>query len=183
MRELTRDSASEAFRFYAMVEAEILRLTADDGESRAAFLAVCGMTERYKVLLKMSILQPDGGGMRGGVSDPTPHQLLMIDQRLDAAANRLKDIEACERVFEWLDTRTDGQQVYDGLRAAYMAHPDTPLSHRLVRARITALAAQQARSAADMPTYRTEIYRRLRRARLRWAQERGLVLWEAAEVY
>jgi hypothetical protein len=182
-RELTRDSASDAFRYWALVEDAIERLMRSDETLREAFGKIPYMVERYKLFLTLDIVAPLKDGARAGIGKPTEAAQRRIEDRLENAASQIHNMEAVQKVFDWLGAIDDGPDIMRALQAVYMTNPGVGLNHTLIGGRVWDMARDEAPSPDHILSYKTAIYRRLKKARFRWGLERGAVVTEATEIY
>ena len=171
-KELTRDSASDAFRFWGFVS----ELKTADESDLEGFFPGEGVVNKYKRLLTADIIKPVADGIRSGVSDPSPEALIRVERRLENARAALLDMEAVGRTLEWLSTERDGQECIAGITAVYMTDPEVPLDRFIIRDRTVAFSDETNIS------YNTAL-RRLKKARCKWAEERGLKIFESSKLF
>ena len=171
-RELTRDSASDAFRFWAFIE----QMKDISEPNLEGFWPAEGNINKYKRLLTSDIIKPVADGIRSGISDPSPEAVIRVERRLENARATLLDMEAVEITLHWLETERDGQECIAALRAVYMVDPEKGFDRHTIRDRTLAHA-----EAAHL-SQRT-VFRRLKKARYKWAEERGLKIFESTNIY
>jgi hypothetical protein len=172
MKELTRDSATDAFRFWAFVE-QLKGRVVDP-------LDECGRVDvvaKYKALLYADIYRaPAEGAGKGDGLSPTEQQLIAMERRLENARATILDLEAVARTVDWADLQLDGPDMLAAVKAVYQVQPDVPADHVEIRRRAAAYAERA-------PMHISTVYRKLRKARVKWGEERGLRVFELVEVY
>ena len=144
-KEVYRDYAAEAFRFYASV----------------------GGLNRYTELLMADVAVPEGDGLKSRVLKPTKAVLKLRDKRLKAAASALADLKAVENVLAIFHERANGQEMIHAIQTVYMAQPDHYPGRGEIQDRVLRLAV-------SLPAAERTIYYWLQQARLTFAVERGL---------
>lgn len=154
-KELTRDSATDAYRFYALIE----RLTAGGAGK---------VPDRYRAMLTADLLRPREDARGSGVSKPTEAAVLACERRLDLARAAILDLEAVERVLAWAAVQRDGAELMETMREVWMTDVHTPIGRHTIRDR-----AMRYASTKGYVSGRT-VWRRLKKLRIRWAEERGL---------
>lgn len=183
-RELNKGAATNAFRFWAFFDETLRDLMARDAEMRDIFSRIPDMVDRYKLYITWDIQGPQKeDGIRAGLGNPTEAEQLRIARRHDNARAAIKDLEAVQKVFDWLPTQNDGTKIMAALQAVYMTRPDVPYSYLLMTGRVKDYAMENKGEDTDFFNFRRCVYRWLRKARVRWAQERELVIFESTDIY
>lgn len=166
-KELTRDCASDAFRFWAFVEQLRGRVPDPAGPDGRV-----DVVEKYKRLLTADIPKPPPDGARAGPGDPTAQRVIAMERRLEAARAAILDLEAVRSTLLWLEKQPDGGEVVRAVREVYMRDAQRSPDRHTIRDR-------SMRQAEELSLSPNTVYRRLKKARCRWAVERGMRVFEA----
>lgn len=147
MKSHTRDYATAAFRFYALV----------------------GGWERYKKKIWDEAVERQHKleGVKDRISCPTEAAITRAEDAVDAAAAELKDLEAVEKTIIQLERMWNGNDIVKVLKMVYMTEPQRDPERGEISERVH-------KAELNIPASEKTIYRWLSTARRIFAQERGL---------
>jgi hypothetical protein len=143
-KDVIRDYATEAFRFYAAQGKPTYR------SLKAQYMAVA--LEEYK---KVHEKNP-------GISKPTEAAVIYAEKQLEKKEAELRDILAVEKVY-----MTSGDLARQVIEIVYFTEPKEPLKKGDITARVN-------KACTDLYISERAVYRILKAARIKFAEERGL---------
>jgi hypothetical protein len=102
-----------------------------------------------------------------GDASPTEATLIRRDMILREHAALIADLMACERVFHALDYCHNGKYIRQSIEVVYMADYTKPLRRNDIMNRVYWLER-------NLPASTAQIFKWLKKARMNFAEERGL---------
>jgi len=141
-----RDYATAAFQFYALV----------------------GSRDKYKkIIWEQAIREQHKREGRSGISKPSEAAVMRAETALEQVQAEIADLEAVERTIRMVEKMRPGHDIMHALAIVYMAEPHREPERGEISMRVH-------KAELWIPASEKTVYRWLAKARLLFAEERGL---------